>query len=165
MKPPRQAYEDTRVSAEQSKAEIRAFLLRYGAEQFGIIEEQGHALLGFVAQGRLVRIEVKLPDRRQPAYTASATLLPAGSPRALSAHAQEERRLWRAVRHWVKAQLAAVESGIRTFAEVWLADTVLPSGESFSQWAEPQIQESITQGRMPALLSGRALAGHEREGS
>lgn len=155
----RRAYEDTTVSAHQSKAEIRDLLLRYGAEQFGIIEEHGRARVGFVAQGRLVRLDVRLPDRREPSWTKAGKLLARGSPAALSLHDQEERRLWRAVRAWIYAQLEAVESGIKTFAEVFLADTILPDGSRFADWAEPQVEQEIAAGRMPRLLGGSNKEG------
>lgn len=149
----RRAYEDTTVSANQSKAEIRDLLVRYGAEQFGIMESADRAVIGFVAHGRLIRLEVALPDRRQAAATKAGKLLRAGSAAALSVHDQEERRLWRATRSWIFAQLEAVESGIRTFENLFLGDTVLPSGETFAQWAEPQLAREIDAGRMPQLLS------------
>ena len=153
----RRPYEDTTVSADRSKAEIREILLRYGAEQFGISEGHGHARLGFVAQGRLIRIDLGLPDRRHSAATKAGKWLRAGSAAALSIHDQEERRLWRAVRAWIYAQLESVESGIRTFSEVFLADTVLPNGERFADWAAPQIEEQVEGGRMPRLLAERPV--------
>lgn len=152
----RRAYEETTVSADKSKAEIRDLLLRYGADQFGIWEERGRAVLGFRAHGRTIRLEVPLPDRHEKALTKAGKYLGAGTPAARSVHEQEERRIWRAARAWIFAQLEAVESGIRTFSEVFLADTVLPDGRRFAAWAEAQIEEQIASGSMPSLLTGLA---------
>lgn len=157
----RRAYEDTTVSADRSKAEIRELLLRYGATQFGIVEEATRALVGFQANGRLVRLEVLLPDAQTAALTKAGKYVRAGTAAARSLHDQEERRLWRAVRAWIFAQLEAVESGIRTFEDVWLADTVLPDGKRFADWAEPQIEQQVRAGRMPSMLSTAALSALE----
>src|SRR6266446_9311018 len=99
----RRAYEDTTVSADRSKAEIRDILLRYGAEEFGVLEKSGQGIIGFVAHGRLVRIDVTLPDKSKSALTRSGKYLREHTPAALSVHQQEERRLWRAVRAWIYA--------------------------------------------------------------
>lgn len=141
----KKAFHTTKVEANKTKGQIRDLLVKYGATQFGIMEEEGRALVGFHAQGRTVRIEVPLP-----------------LPLSFNAKA-EEMRIWRAVRAWIFAQLAAVDSGIKTFEEAFLADTVLPSGETFSHWAAPQIKTYLTQGQMPALLPPRrsSLAGGE----
>lgn len=154
----RRPFEDTEVSADRSKAEIRALLMHYGVTQFGIAEAAGRATVGFVAGGRLVRLEVPLPDRGASATSRAGKWLRAGTPAARKIHDQDERRIWRAVRMWIFAQLEAVESGIRTFEQLFLADTVLPSGETFAAWAEPQLHGAVAAGRMPALL------GEGREG-
>lgn len=149
----RRAYEDTTVSADRSQAEIRALLQRYGARQFGIMEAPGTALIGFVAHGRTVKIEVPLPDHAAEAWTKAGKLYRPGTAQSRSLHEQEERRTWRAARAWIFAQLEAVESGIKTFEEAFLADTVLPSGERFAGWAAPQLDQAVETGRMPARLS------------
>lgn len=154
----RRAFEETTVSADKTKAEIRAMLLKYGAEQFGIIEGPGRAVIGFTAHGRTVRIEVPVPDPQRPP-------LPAPDARSRGAKAvqaaldQEERRIWRAVRLWIFGQLEAIRSSIRTFEIAFLSDTVLPSGQTFSEWAEPQIERQVAAGEMPALLPPRLPPG------
>ncbi len=159
MSSKRRPYEDTTVSADRSKAEVREILLRYGATQFGIMEENGRAIVMFQVQGRLVRLEVPLPDRTDSAMTKAGKYLRAGTAAALSFHDQEERRLWRATRAWIFGQVEAIESGIRTLEEVFLADILLPSGERFADWAAPQLERTVQAGEMPALLpEGRRKA-------
>lgn len=162
---PRRAFEDTTVPANKTKGEVRDLLAKYGVQQFGIIEEPCRALIGFTHRGRTVKIEVPLPDKGLRATSKSGGYLAPGSPAALKAHEQEERRIWRAVRAWVFAQLEAVESGIVTFESVWLPWTVLVNGETFSEWAEPQIEREVQSGRMPHLLSGTALERRALEGT
>lgn len=155
----RKAYEETTVPANKTRGEVRDLLVKYGVEQFGIIEEPCRALIGFNHRGRTVKIEVPLPDRSLSAETKAGYYLSPGSPGALKAHDQEERRIWRAVRAWIFAQLESVASGIQTWETVFLPFTVLPSGQTFAEWAEPQLEEEVRRGRMPRLLSGTGLEG------
>ena len=151
----RRPFEDTPVTADKSKAEIRAMLLKYGVEQFGIIEGPGRALIGFTHQGRTIRIEVPLPDpEAKPALRAPYSRTAASQKAALAKYAQEERRLWRVARTWILGQLEAVASGFKTFEEVFLADTVLVNGQTFATWAAPQLQRHAEQGQLPPLLPG-----------
>ncbi len=154
----RRPYEDTTVSADRSKAEIREILMRYGAVQFGIVETSCRANIGFVVQGRCVKIDVDLPDAADGAVAKGGKYVRAQTPAARSIHAQEQRRLWRAVRAWIFAQCEAVECGIKTMEELFLADVIMPSGERFAEWAAPEIEESFRAGRMPQLLERAAGA-------
>jgi len=54
----------------------------------------------------------------------------------------------------VKAKLEAVETGIVSLEEEFLAHVVLPDGSTVGQWAEPQLAELYGRGDMPALLPG-----------
>jgi len=155
----RRAFEDTTVSADKTKGEIRALLLKYGVTQFGIMEEPCRALIGFHKGGRTVRLIVPLPDKSLRALSKTGGHLPAGTPAALKVHEQEERRIWRAVRTWIFGQLEAVRSGIQTWEQVFLPWTVLSNGQTFSEWAEPQIEQEVSAGRMPRLLTGSAFEG------
>jgi len=155
----RKAFETTTVPPDKTKGEIRQMLLKYDVTQFGIMEEPCRALIGFRKGGRTVRLVIPLPDRSLPAFSKTGAVLGRGTPAALKAHDQEERRIWRAVRTWIFGQLEAVRSGIVTFEEVWLSHTVLPSGQTFSEWAAPQIEQEVIAGLMPHLLSGSALDG------
>lgn len=71
---------------------------------------------------------------------------------AASKPAAELRRRWRAPALVIKAKLEAVESGIRTFDEEFVADTVLPDGRTVAQWLLPQVDAAAVSGFMSALL-------------
>lgn len=150
----RRAYAETTVAVVKSQAEIRGLLLRYGAEQFGILEEENAlAVIGFKAHGRTVRVEVPLPNKEGGCCTATGKWLNAHSPGARSFHEQEERRIWRAARAWIYTQLEAVESGIKTFEDAFLADTVVPGGRRLVEWIAPVMEEAEAVGRMPSRLT------------
>ncbi len=52
----------------------------------------------------------------------------------------------------MKSKLEAVDSGIVTFEEEFLAHIVLPDGTRTGAWAVPQIERAYETGEMPALL-------------
>ena len=54
----------------------------------------------------------------------------------------------------IKAKLEAVEAGISSFEEEFLAHVVLPDGSTFGAWAKPQLAAVYAGGSMPALLPG-----------
>ena len=150
----RRAFEDTAVAANKTKMEVRDRLVKYGVQQFGIFEEPCRALIGFTHRGRTVKIEVPLPDKALRATSKSGSYLAPGTPAALKAHEQEERRIWRAVRAWVFAQLEAVASGIVTWEEVFLPFTLLGNGQTVSEWYGRQLKELADGGKLPGLLHG-----------
>lgn len=63
------------------------------------------------------------------------------------------RQRWRALNLAILAKLEAVESGITTFEEEFLAHIVLPNGRTVGQWAVPAVEKALTDGKMPPLLS------------
>ena len=52
----------------------------------------------------------------------------------------------------IKAKLEAVESGITTFENEFLANIVLPDGQIVSDFMLPQIEHCYITGKMPVLL-------------
>lgn len=64
------------------------------------------------------------------------------------------RQKWRALNLAILAKLEAVESGITTFEEEFLAHLVLPNGRTVGQWAVPSVTKALTDGKMPPLLPG-----------
>ena len=152
----------TAVSADRSKAEIEAVLRRYGASQFVYGWNQNEAaMLGFRGNGRSIRIVVPMPD------PAAASKTPTGRTRrpgraTAQAHEQEIRRRWRALLLVIKAKLEAVASGIAQFDDEFLAYTVLRDGQTFGEWAAPQLPD-VVRGKMPTMLA--AVAGPAGRGS
>lgn len=52
----------------------------------------------------------------------------------------------------IKAKLEAVESGISIFEDEFMANIVLPDGQSVSEFMRPQIALAYDKGDMPKLL-------------
>lgn len=144
----------TSVSVERSRAEIERTLQRYGASQFIYGWDQQEAVIGFVVhnyeQMRQVRFRVSVPDR------ADFVLTPTGQRRTenqiTKQWEQSQRQRWRALLLVIKAKLEAIDAGIATFEDEFLAYTMLPSGQTVGEWMHPQLDEVYTQGVMPNSL-------------
>jgi hypothetical protein len=142
---------DTSVSVSKSQATIRKLLLDRDADQIAFAEDAGEskAVVAFRMRGRAVRIELRLPSRDEERFTHTpATLKERSREAATKAWEQACRSQWRALFLVIKAKLVAVEAGITTFEREFLADMVLPNGETAGQFLLPQVEL----GTMPPML-------------
>lgn len=145
--------EGTSVAAERSRAELERILRRFGAQSFGYAwdERTGLEQIGFRIGGRSVRMSLPLPTIEDPLIA----LTPGGKRRTFiqadAALQQETRRRWRSLVLVVKAKLTAVDDGISTVEREFLADLVLPSGQTTHEWMAPQLP-TIEDGNMPRAI-------------
>lgn len=146
--------ESTSVSSEKSRAEIDRVIGRYGAEQFAYGWDQGRAMVGFKMHNRQIRFILPLPDRNSREFKQTPTGRGRTSAAAEAAYEQAVRQKWRALALVIKAKLEAVESGIVTFEQEFLANIVLPNGQTVGEWTAPQIEGVYATHDMPALLPG-----------
>lgn len=156
--------ESTTVSVERTRAEIEGLLMRYGAERFAYATEPGKAQLIFSIKGDhggpvLVRMTLPLPSKTEKRFTH-------GKPRSKYSSFEPEntvekqrslweqacRSRWRSLFLVVKAKLDAVTVGISTIEREFLADTVLPNGQTMGEHALPKLAEAYERGGMPRLL-------------
>jgi hypothetical protein len=145
--------ENTSVSVERSKAEIERTLARYGAEQFMSGWDMDNAYIAFKLQNRFVKFMLELPRRDDPEFLRTPGKGLKRTPqKAMTAWEQACRQRWRALALVIKAKLEAVETGITTFEEEFLAHIVLPDGSTVGQHMIPQIETSYQQGKMPKML-------------
>lgn len=143
----------TDVPISRSREEIERTLARYGAEQFVYGWSPDQAMIGFIANGRQVRLLLPMPDRTDREFTHS----PGGQRRTPSAietaWEQACRAQWRALNLVIKAKLQAVESGIVTFEDEFATHFVLPGGVTVRDHLLPAIAEAYETGEVPPLLS------------
>jgi len=148
---------ETKVSVAASRTEIEQILTRYGADQFasGFDNEKGLALIQFRVRKLCVCFELPLPSRSSKAFntyrrgSSVFTRAPAESERL---YEQACRQRWRALALCIKAKLEAVECGITTFEEEFLAHVVMPDGQRIGKILVPQLEQAMSDGRMPAGL-------------
>lgn len=111
---------ETKVPVERTRVEIEQLVAKYKASQYavGIDHQTRRARVEFVIGRRRVRFEIPLPPADQ---------------------AQKMRSRWRALLLCIKAKLEAVDSGIESFDEAFLAHVVMPDGRRFGEITIPQI--------------------------
>lgn len=152
----------TEVSPAKSKAEIEDTVTRYGATAFASGWLSDRAVISFEMRGRRVKFVLPMPDPRDKAftqYTSNGKLLARTENQAAEMHQQAVRQRWRALALVVKAKLEAVETGISVFEDEFMANIVLPSGETVGEVMRPQIAIAYRDGAMPPLL------GHQGGGA
>jgi hypothetical protein len=152
--------ERTDVPEAKSKAEIEALLVRYGAAEFAAGWSESHALIGFRVRLRLVRILLPMPDPDDHAFTRLSSGYSRGAKAARELYEQERRRRWRSLLLVLKAKLEAVETGISTFEEEFMAHLVLPNGQTMAEWYAPQVARIYDHGSLPPMLPGLPLPEH-----
>jgi hypothetical protein len=143
----------TAVSAEKSRSEIERTLQRYGATHFMYGWKGDAAVIAFQMSGKAIKFILPLPDVEEfkKPYQAGRTRT---ELQARSAWEQASRQRWRALSLCIKAKLEAVESGITSFEQEFLAHVVMPSGETFGEYAIPKLDEAQREGRLPQLAIG-----------
>lgn len=144
--------ENTSVSVEKSKAEIEKTLQRYGAEQFMYGWSADRAVVSFQMNGRQIKFLLKMPNSKDPEFQKT----PTGKNRTItqiqSEHEKACRQRYRALSLVIKAKLEAVEAGITTFEDEFMANIALPDGSTVSDFMRPQITHAYSTGKMPSLL-------------
>lgn len=145
----------TEVSAENSRAEIEKVLRRYGATGFMYGWDETDAVLGFKVASRQIKFILKMPDPKAKEFWVTPERRFARSKdQAYAAWEQATRQRWRALVLVVKAKLEAVEAGIATFEQEFMAHIVLPNGQTVGDYVVPQIAAAYEGGTMPKLLPG-----------
>jgi hypothetical protein len=130
----------TRVPVHQTRSEIERLVVeRHKATQYatGFQSDPPRASVQFQMKDRIIRFDLPLPIK-------------ARDQRSLE---QATRARWRALLLIVKAKLEAVESGVTTFDEEFLAHIVLPGGRTVAQQTLPQIAAAYASGLAPRLLA------------
>ncbi len=144
--------ERTEVPIDRSKAEIEKTLMRYGADQFVYGTMLGRAMIAFRANDRFVRFTLPLPDPGSREFSRTPTGRSRIKNAAQREFAQEVRRRWRALSLNIKAKLEAVETGITTFEQEFMAHIVLPDGLTVGEFMTPQIELAYETKEMPKAL-------------
>lgn len=146
------------MSVEKSRAEIERTVQRWGAEQFMYGWSNERAIVGFVMRGRQLRFVLAMPDRNARDFTHTPSR---GTRRTLTqqmeAWEQACRQRWRALNLVIKAKLEAVESGISTFDAEFLAQLVLPDGNTVGDTVIGNVERAYETNSMPALLPDYGL--------
>lgn len=147
---------NTDVSVEKSRAEIEGLIVRYGATHTAFMNAPERAVICFEAKGRRIMFELPLPARDREEFTtyrhSSGKRMPRTETAAVAAWEQACRQRWRALALVIKAKLEAVDSGITTFEDEFLAHIVMPDGQTVASHIKPGIALAYETGSMTPLL-------------
>lgn len=144
--------EQTAVSSDRSRAEIEKTLSRYGATGFMYGWSGERARVAFEMRSLRVMFELPLPARDE--FGTTPTGRARSAPQTEAAYEQAVRQRWRALALVIKAKLEAVETGITSFEEEFLAHLVLPGGETVGQRMIPELRAALEGRPLPPLLPG-----------
>lgn len=146
---------DTSVSVANSKAEIERIVERYGATGFMSGWSAEQVVIAFAMHNRQVRFTLRMPRREREEFTCYMRGSVKYQREDSAAHKLWEqacRQRWRALALVIKAKLEAVESGISTFEDEFMAAIVMPNGRTVSEEVRPRIATAYETGSMPSLL-------------
>jgi len=141
----------TNVSVAKSRSELERTIERYGATKLisGFDSEEGTSFVAFQLGDVQIRMILRLPRLEEFAKTDSGRRRNKDS--VAKAHEQACRSAWRSFVLVVKAKFEAVETGITTLQEEFLAHVVVPGGKTIGQTVIPVL--GTYDGRnLPALL-------------
>lgn len=145
--------EGTSVSSELSRLDIEKTLIRYGATDFAYAITGDKAMIAFIIKGIQIKYLLPLPDKTSRPFTHTAargTLRSAES--AQKEWEQACRQRWRALLLVIKAKLEAVECGISCLEDEFMANVVLPDGQTVGNFMRPQIARAYQLGEAPRML-------------
>ena len=155
---------NTGVSVAKSRDELERVLHRYGATGFGYVNQGTRVAVEFQCwpdgeTPRRVRFLMELPDPDSREFTHTPSQ---GHRREIGKQQvlweQACRSKWRALVLVVKAKLEAIEAGISTFDEEFLAHLLTADGRTVYQHARDQMA-SIEQGGSSLMLPQAAGGG------
>lgn len=144
--------EGTEVSVEKSRAEIERLIIRYGATSTAFMNAPGRALIMFEAQARRIVFELPLPDITEKKFDRDGRGSRRSPEKRMQVWEQACRQRWRALALVIKAKLEAVESGITSFEDEFLAHIMMPDGQTVASHVKPTIAAWYDSGNMQALL-------------
>lgn len=102
-------------------------LVKYGADHFSFGESRSHAEVGFVFGALAVRMRVPIRPMTEDETRAWARKRRVGMEKAVAGrHEAEGRRVWRVLYWLLKTRMEAIEAGVETFQEAFLAHLLDP---------------------------------------
>lgn len=158
--------QNTTVTVERSRAEIEEMLMRYGADGFQTGWSNGRAMVAFHLKSLTIRFVLPIPDKTEKRFLErhnkrSGRLEKLSESISLRMWEQERQSRWRALCLVVKAKLEAVECGISTLENEFLAFIVLPDSTTFGEWVMENALPQIRGGTMPMLMGPRTVNAND----
>lgn len=120
----------TEIDATKTVAQLQTILAKAGAASVRIDYEQGEPVaVSFLLVLGGQPVPFRLPSNWEGTYRILRNDV--AVPRRLRTEAQAKRVAWRVVKDWVEAQLAFVQSGQASLAQLFLPHAIRRDGRTF----------------------------------
>lgn len=146
------AYADgTKVPVKTSRDEIENMVAKHGGDQILVGAIDGKSIVQFRARNRYIRLTIYAATERDRKVGYTPTGQERTGKSLATALDQENRRRWRSMALLVKAKFTAIDDGIVSFEDEWLAETVMANGQTVKEQIQPQLAASYDSGEMGPL--------------
>ncbi len=153
---PRRYAEGTDVSAERSRAELETMLRKHGATEFGTYATEKETIFQCRIKGVMLRNVIQFPT------AGDIQRGPRDKPADVERKREAElRRRWRALVLVTKAKLEIVASGGSSIEREFMAELLLPNGQTLGEAFIPRLADVYTKGTMPSFT--KLLLGPGKE--
>lgn len=146
----------TEVPLSRSRDELERLLTAHGASGFAYGHDDTLGVFQVMCRiaDRAFRFTIPMPVLSDPIVKYSEAGRLRTSAQQQTGLQAETRRRWRALLMITKAKLVAVEDGVQTLEQAFLADIVLPDGSTVGEYVTPQLDVAYATHQMPAVLPG-----------
>lgn len=141
---------NTSVSIGRTRDQIEHVLKRYGADGFAYQSFKENAQVMFAYDDWVIRFALPLPPIKDFEHSSGGRYR--NPDTAEKYRDQAVRSRWRALLLVINAKLEAIDVGITSFEEEFLAHLVTPSGSTVASWLLPRLKDARVSGEMPKLL-------------
>ena len=142
----------TTVTAEKSRMEIETLVNKHGATEFATRINNEYGAVAFSLHERNIRFLLPLPARSE--FERDHNKYIRTDVQITKHYDAAVRQRWRALLINIKAKLAAIEAGIETVDDAFMAHIVMPGGKTVSEVVTPEIARSYAEGTPPLLTFG-----------
>jgi hypothetical protein len=149
----------TTVSVDQSKAEIKRLLKKYGADAFGEMEDASGGSIVCRIAGRNLKFHISNPPDNLDRFKFTPTGKRRTEAARKTALEAEIRQKWRILKITIQAKMEAVIAEISDIESEFMANILLPDGRTVAETMNPQIDNAYNGGILPRLPS---FGGNEK---
>lgn len=144
----------TTVAIDTTTQQIKTMLRKAGAVAFATLEEDQSAAIAFRLHDLNIRMTIPMPDRYARRFThTEEKQLVRSSDAAEKLWEQGCRERWRALHLCVKAKLEAIDAGVETFENAFLAHVQTDTGQTIGERLKHQLP-AIVAGNAPLQITG-----------
>lgn len=139
----------TQVPVAETQAEIQALLRKRKADRYAFMEATDQGIVSFEFGGR--RYVFHLPLPALPDYWKTETGRARDLASAEAVWEQALRSRWRALFLVIKAKFEAVDTGVVTLEDEFLAHAVMPGGETVGSYVNRELPKLLRGEQVPLL--------------